>query len=95
VKKVPDRKHRPVVILTRSAAIPFLHRIHVAPTTTTIRDIPTEVGLDHADGMPLACVVSVDNLFLADHSLLTERIATLGPERMQAICEAIDFALAC
>ncbi|GBE20678.1 toxin MazF5 [bacterium BMS3Bbin01] len=91
----PDRKRRPVVVLTRGEAIPFLHRIHVAPATTAVRDIPTEVGLDQADGLSRACVVSIDNLFLADPAYLTERITTLGPERMQAICEALEFALAC
>jgi len=91
----PDRKRRPVVILTRSEAIPFLHRIHVAPTTTAVRDIPTEVGLDHTDGLPQACVVSIDNLFLADPAYLIERITTLGAERMHTICETIEFALAC
>lgn len=91
----PKAKRRPVVLLTRSEAIAFLHRLHVAPTTTTIRNIPTEVELDEADGMPQACVVSVDNLFLANPAYLTDKITALGPVRMRLICDAIGFALAC
>ncbi len=91
----PHAKRRPVVILTRTEAIPFLHRVHVVPATTHIRSIPTEVELDPGDGLPRQCAVSADNLLLADPAHLTERITTLTPDRMQAICDAVRFALAC
>lgn len=93
--EAPDAKRRPVVILTRTAAIPFLHRIHVVPATTAVRNIPTEIDLDQSDGMPVPCVASVDNLFLADPSFLSEQITTLGSNRLEAICRAVGLALAC
>ncbi len=52
--RAPD-KRRPVLILTRDSAIPYLNGLTVAPITTHIRDIPTEVVLTPADGMPADC----------------------------------------
>ena len=57
----PDRK-RPVVILTRDSALEFLGEVTVAPITTTIRDIPTEVLLTKADGMLRDCAVNLDHI---------------------------------
>jgi mRNA interferase MazF len=57
----PDKK-RPVLVLTRDSALEFLGEVTVAPITTTIRDIPTEVVLTAADGMPRACAVNLDHI---------------------------------
>jgi mRNA interferase MazF len=57
----PDRR-RPVVVLTRDSALEFLGEVTVAPITTTIRDIPTELLLTKADGMPRECVVNLDHV---------------------------------
>ena len=57
----PDKK-RPVLILTRDSALEFLGEVTVAPITTTIRDIPSEVLLTKADGMPRDCAVDLDHL---------------------------------
>ena len=57
----PD-KRRPVLILTRDSALEFLGEVTVAPITTTIRDIPSEVLLTKADGMPKDCAVNFDHL---------------------------------
>lgn len=60
--RAPD-KRRPVLILTRTSAIPLLTGITVAPLTTTIRDIPSEVLLTpEEDGVPETCVVNTDNI---------------------------------
>jgi mRNA interferase MazF len=86
---------RPVLVLARDSALPVLTRPLVAPLTTRIRGIPTEVALDQDDGLPRPCVVSLDNVQPLAASLLTERIARLGPERMAAVCQALKFAVDC
>lgn len=90
--KAPD-KRRPVLVLTRDSAIPVLTSITVAPLTTTIRDIPTEVILGPSDGIPRDCAVNLDNVQTVAKANLGERIALLGSDRMQAVAEALSFAL--
>ena len=91
----PEFKRRPVVILTRDGVIDHLNQVVAAPITRTIRSIPTEVVLDVGDGMPLECVVSLDNTTSVRSSFLTERITTLGPGSMAAICTALRVAVGC
>lgn len=91
----PRSGRRPFLILTRPEAIPVLNQVLAVPATRTIRDIPTEVELDESDGMPTRCVLSLDNLTTVRISLLTERITSLGPARMQTVCEALGHATAC
>ncbi len=86
---------RPYLLLTRQVAIDVLHSVLAAPATRTVRGIPTEVQLDASDGMPEACALSLDNLTLLPREYLTERICTLGPERMSAVCAAAREALDC
>jgi len=57
----PD-KRRPVVILTRSSVIEYLGDVTVAPITSTIRDIPSEVLLSQLDGMPRDCAINLDHI---------------------------------
>ena len=80
---------------TRDALIPHLDKVLTAPTTTVIRGIPTEVALDESDGMPTACVASLDNVAGVPQAFLTGRITTLSPERMTAICQALMIATDC
>lgn len=86
---------RPYLILTRQVAIPILHSVLAVPTTRTVRDIPTEVQLDRADGMPDACALSLDNTTLMPKDYFTEPICTLGPERMREVCAALREATDC
>jgi mRNA interferase MazF len=86
---------RPVLVLTREAAIPVLKRVTIASITRTIRGIPTEVVLDEGDGMPARCVVSLDNLGDAWKAMLTEHLTTLGPDRMREVCQALSVAVGC
>jgi mRNA interferase MazF len=76
---------RPVVVLTRDEAIPQLRNIVVALVTRTIRGIDTEVQIGPADGMPVECAISLDNLRTVPRSLLTEPITRLGAARMDEI----------
>lgn len=93
--ELPGEKPRPVLVLTRPEAIEVLQRVVVAPITTTFRGIPTEVGLDSEDGMPKACVVSLDNIAPIRKSYLVHRITTLPPQRMIEACQALARGLAC
>lgn len=86
---------RPVVILTRNAAIGVLTRVVVAPVTRTVRGIPTEVALSRADGMPDECVVTADNVQAVPKGMLKGRITTLSPARLDELCEALVYALGC
>jgi mRNA interferase MazF len=65
------------------------------PTTRTARGIPTEVELGSEDGMPDACVLSLDNVTVLPKAFFRERICTLGPERMDAVCRALARATGC
>lgn len=86
---------RPAAVLTRDSAIPLLHRVVVAPATRTIRNVPSEVRLTPADGMPDECVLSLDNIYLAPKRTLKRRITSLNPQRLDEVCEAIRFTLGC
>ena len=90
--KTPDKK-RPVLILTRDSAIAILHSVTVAPITSTIRSIPTEVVLTEADGLPTTCAVNLDNLQTVPKSNIGDRIARLTTHRMKEAGAATSFAL--
>jgi mRNA interferase MazF len=91
--KEPD-KRRPVLVLTRDSAIGVLNSVTVAPITTTIRSIPTEVLLSKADGMPADSAVNFDNLQTVPKTNVGARITHLSTRRMRAASAAIAFALA-
>ena len=89
--KEPD-KRRPVLILTRTSAIGFLTGITVAPITTTIRAIPSEVVLTVADGLFEECAVNLDNVQTIAKTKLGGFITHLRPEKLVAVREALRFA---
>jgi len=90
--KPPD-KRRPVLILTRDSVIGVLNALTVAPITTTMRDIPSQIFLSQADGMLNECVVNVDSLQTVPKSQLGELITQLSPVRMAEVKQAVNFAL--
>jgi mRNA interferase MazF len=89
----PD-KNRPVVILTRDAIIPHLNEVTVAPVTSTVRDIPSEVLLDRKDGMPRECAINCDHLQTIAKGKIGSLITTLSHSRMHEVRNAIAFAIA-
>lgn len=91
----PDESRRPYLVLHRDEAITVLDQILAVPATRTRRGIPTEVDLDGSDGMPVPCVLTLDNLRLVRRVFLTQRITVLGPERMHEVCTALQNAIAC
>ncbi|RJP18118.1 MAG: type II toxin-antitoxin system PemK/MazF family toxin [Candidatus Omnitrophota bacterium] len=90
--KEPD-KRRPVVILTRNSAIVFLTSITVAPITSTIRGIPTEVILTRTDGLLDDCAINLDNIQTIQKSKVGTFISHLSKQRLREIRQAIEFAL--
>ncbi|MFH1329182.1 MAG: type II toxin-antitoxin system PemK/MazF family toxin [Actinomycetota bacterium] len=88
-------KRRPVLVLTREAAVPVLRTLLVAPVTRRIRGLPTEVLLDHDDGMPTECAVTLDNVTLADKAYFAGLQARLSPARMAEVCRALRVAAGC
>jgi mRNA interferase MazF len=93
--ELPDEGARPGCILTRSAAIPVLNGVLVAPATRTVRDIPTQIHLDTEEGMPYSCALSIDNTLTVPKALLVERITTLGPAKLAELCAGIRTAVDC
>jgi mRNA interferase MazF len=89
----PPNKRRPVLLLTRHSAIRFLTGITIAPITSTVRGIPTEVALDPEDGLPGRCAVNFDNIQTIPKANLGAFITHLSPERMREVRRAIEFAL--
>ena len=90
----PD-KERPILVLTRGSALPYLSRVTVAPITSTIRGVPSEVPLGVDDGMKTACAINLHNVVTVEASSIGRRLAHLGPARMREVCAALGFALGC
>jgi mRNA interferase MazF len=87
---------RPVVVLSRDAAIPRLRRTLIGPCTTTIRGIPSEVLLEPGeDPVPQTSVVNLDSVESVSLGTLVELLGRLSDERMRQICKALDIAVAC
>lgn len=90
----PD-KSRPVVVITRDSALDYLSTATVAPITSTIRGVPSEVVLDVEDGMKGRCAVNLHNAVTVSQARLGRRVARLAPVRMFQICQALRFCLGC
>ena len=90
----PD-KERPVVILTRGSALDYLSRVTIAPITSTVRGVPSEVVLGPEDGMKRACAVNLHNVITVPQASVGRRLAQLTPPRLREVCTALAFALGC
>jgi mRNA interferase MazF len=90
----PD-KQRPVVILTRQNMISHLSTVTIAPITSTIRDVPSEVLLGVNDGMKNQCAINLYNAVTVSRERLGKRVTSLSEERMQQVCSALRYALGC
>lgn len=89
-----ERKRRPVVVVTRSHAIPVLGWIVVAPVTRSIRDIATEIPLGEDEGLAVPCAARFDNLQPMRKGFLTERVGALRHPRRE-ICRALAALADC
>ena len=88
----PDKK-RPVLILTRDSVLEYLGEVTVAPITSTIRNIPSEVFLSKTDGMFRDCAINFDHLQTVSKERIGSLITSLTPAKMTAVGRAIRFAL--
>lgn len=90
----PD-KRRPVLILTRGSSIGLLATVTIAPITSTIRSVASEIILDIEDGMKGACSINLHNIVTVSQERLGRRIASLSAPRMREVCAALRFSLGC
>jgi mRNA interferase MazF len=88
----PDKK-RPILILTRNSILDYLGELTVAPITTTIRDIPSEVFLTQREGMPMDCAVNLDHIQTVSKGKIGPLITSLSSEKLKEVGGAIRFAL--
>jgi len=94
--ELADVGRRPVVVLSRDAAIPRLRRTLIGPCTTTIRGIPSEVLLEPGeDPIPRPSAVNLDSVESVSAGVLVERLGRLSDDRMRQICAALEVAVAC
>jgi mRNA interferase MazF len=92
---VPGDKRRPVVVLTRTSVLPRLTTIMVAPVTTRVRHIPTEVPLGPDQGLDRKCVANFDNILPLPKEKLVQHVGRLGTPDLQLACTAARFAIQC
>lgn len=81
--------------MTREEAIDSLNEVFVVFATTHIRGIPVEVELGREDGMPRDCVLNADHANAVAKGYLVERITTLAPDKVAAVCAALSAASSC
>lgn len=94
--ELPDIGRRPVVVLSRDAAIPRLRRALIAPCTTNIRGLPSEVVLEPGeDPVPRRSAANLDSVESVSIAVLVERLGRLSDDRMRTVCAALEVAVAC
>jgi mRNA interferase MazF len=84
---------RPVLLLTRSSAYPYLNKVIVAEVTSTIRGIPQELSLCRREGLPRASVVNLENVHVVPQAVLGDRIGALAASREREVKRALGYAL--
>ncbi len=82
-------------MLTRGSALGYLSRVTVAPITSTVRGVPSEVVLGPEDGMKDVCAVNLHNLVTVSREGLGRRVGQLPLAKMREVCVALAFALGC
>ncbi|MHB8246404.1 MAG: type II toxin-antitoxin system PemK/MazF family toxin [Acidimicrobiales bacterium] len=94
--ELSDIGRRPVVVLSRDAAIPRLRRTLIAPCTTTIRGLPSEVVLEPGDDpVSRRSAVNLDSVESVSIGVLVERLGRLSDARMRELCDALEVAVDC
>jgi len=88
----PDKK-RPVVVLTRDSVLEYLGEVTVAPITSTVRDIPSEVFLSEVDGMPGDCAINCDHIQTVSKAKIGALITALSHSKMLEVGNSTRFAL--
>jgi len=83
------------VVISRQDVIELISTVMVAPITSTVRGLPSEVALDSTDGMKGVCAVNLDHVQTVRKADLGRYISSLSPGRMAAICRALSVATGC
>jgi mRNA interferase MazF len=89
----PPSGRRPVLLLSRDEAYAVRDLVTVAPVTTRIRHIPSEVALGPEDGLPHLCAVNLDTITTIAKRSLSERLTTLSSGKREEVAAALHFAL--
>jgi len=84
---------RPVLLLTRTSAYPYLNKVIVAEVTSTIREIPQEVSLGKREGLARPSVVSLDSVHVVAKAVLDDLMGTLSMSRQREVKRALGYAL--
>ena len=92
--KAPD-KRRPVLVLTRQQVIGLLHSVMVAPITSSIHGVPSEVLIGIDEGLKRESAVNLDHVQSVDRSKLIQFVGSLDAAKMQAVCRALTIAAGC
>jgi mRNA interferase MazF len=92
--KHPD-KRRPVLVLSRPETIAVLHTVLIAPITSTIRGLPSEVQVGVPEGLKHESVVNLDHIQTIERARLSRYVGQVGTEKMRAVCRAIAVATGC
>lgn len=93
--EAPNEKGRPFLVVSRDAANRVMQRVLVAPITSRVRNIPSEVPVGAAEGLPRQSVATFDNLQPFPKAMLVRRLGALGPARTRDICRAAAATLDC
>lgn len=94
--ELPDVGRRPVVVLSRDAAIPRRRRAIIAPCTTTVRGLASEVVLEPGDDpVPRRSAVNLDSVENVAVAALVDRLGRLSDDRMRQVCHALEAAVDC
>jgi mRNA interferase MazF len=92
---VPPDKRRPVVVLTRDSVIKHLAHVMVAPVTSTIHGIDSEVLVGAEEGLKHESAVNLDNVQTISKARLSRQVGQLGAVKMRAVCAALAVATGC
>jgi len=90
----PD-KIRPVVVITRDEVVEAMHSVVVAPVTSAVRGLPSEVPVGIAEGLKRESVVNLDHVSSVERSRLARYVGSLDARKMRLVCQALRFAMGC
>ncbi|MBK9180722.1 MAG: type II toxin-antitoxin system PemK/MazF family toxin [Acidimicrobiales bacterium] len=93
--ETPDEKGRPFLVVSRDAANEVMQRVLVAPVTTRVRGVPSELALGADEGLPRPCVAAFDNVRPFPKAMLTRRLGALGRARRHQLCSVAAATLDC
>lgn len=91
----PNQKARPCVVLTRDESIEHLRNVLVAPVTTRIRGLPTEVLLGRSEGLRQPCAANMQGVLTVPKSMLRDRLGTVAVHRWHEVCDAMAIVIGC